>query len=174
MNKEVRKHFDTWLKEQENQLSNLENFNPPGSHAVVRVYRYTPPESTLVDSSKRIITLDGKDYSKKSRERNYPIAYVLKVGHIPEDQDFYVPGDLVSISLTLCEDRINPSWIKFNEESKERPLPQEIKVPDMYIEGLNSWGNHIFALNPLDFDSEENQNLFLVPTAYLKGLWNEI
>lgn len=173
MNKEVRKHFEEWCTNQYILLSSIK-FSPPESHVVVRVYRYTPSESTLVDPSKRIVTLDGKDFSKKSRERNYPLAFVLKTGTIPETQDSYKAGDLVSIPLTLCEDRMNPAWIKFNEEVKERPTPTTIKVPEMFIEGLNAWANNRFVLNPLDFESEENENLFLIPTAFLKGIWNEV
>lgn len=173
MNKEVRKHFKEWCTKQYTLLEDIK-FNPPESYVLLKVYRYIPPESSLIDSSKRIVTLDGKDYSKKSRERNYPLAFVLKTGTIPETQHVYKAGDLAFIPLTLCEDRMNPAWIQFNEEVKERPAPTTIKVPDMFIEGLNAWANHRSVLNPLDFESEENENLFLIPTAFLKGTWNEV
>lgn len=174
MNKEVRNHFDKWYEEQSKLTESLTKFLPCESHVVVRVYRYVPEESTLVDTSKRIYGIDGVDLSKKRRERNYPIAFILRTGHIPEDKDPYGPGDIVSIPLTLCEDRINPRWEEFNEQSKERPVPTTIKVPPMFIEGLNAWANHKFVLDPLDFESDVNENLFLIPTAFLKGVWDEI
>lgn len=169
---EVEKHFEQWKHDNRVLIEKIEGkYVFPSDHYLVKVYRYSPPETSLVDTSKRIIGIKGNDLSKETRERNYPIAIVLGVGDNLGSSNL---GKLKNLPLALSEDRINPLWEQFNKEAKERPLPQEISVPDMFIEGLEAWGKHAFSLDCLNPDPERDRNLFLVPTAFLKGTINEV
>jgi hypothetical protein len=153
--------FEIWLTSTNTIIKLTDDmFNLVHSDQVlVKVFVAVPPDTVKVG----LVDLDGRDLSTEYYQRTTPIVMVLAA------EDKNMVGKTFLVSQEICYDKLNPAWLEFNREMKQRPAPTVEEVPNKYISGLSDW--HRYNINLDVFGrtvSDEFKYIYLVPKSFLK------
>ena len=182
MNKELVTDRDQQLKEfkcNKADLKRYARFSPKREKALVRIFKFTPSDKTVLGKSK-ILTVSPLDGTLKpnlvaQHEKFLPIIRVIKTGD--ECPDWIKDGELYTVPFNdVVGEKWNPEfqWMMQNFSQKRGDgKPSMVTIPEDMKQKLLSvdvnWERYKFAMPDAVEEGGEDEMVYLIPSLKIEA-----